>query len=156
MVSAITPESCPSWAGVRSIRLTRWIPQHQGRMVNPMDAGDLPRWGSAAWRMGCYVDALSAAVKMAEFLNEDVESFSRLRARAVDYMQRVLFNGEYFEQHTEREDLTAEMSKLKAMPTSSPSYSPEAIELMRLEAMPLSQKVTNRDDMQLKHRPTRA
>jgi hypothetical protein len=113
-------------------------PQHQGHMVNPMDAGDLPRWGSASWRMGCYVDALSAAVKMGAYLNEDVESFSLLRARAVDYMQRVLFNGEYFEQHIERQDLAAEMRKLKAMPSSSPSYSPEAIELMTREG-PLNQ-----------------
>jgi len=64
---------------------------------------------------------------MGKALGDDVSEYSKLLEKGLQYVERRLYNGEYFYQKIQYENLQAES------PVAAGGYSPEAVELFRKE-----------------------
>ncbi|MDA3874185.1 MAG: GH116 family glycosyl hydrolase [Kiritimatiellae bacterium] len=79
-----------------------WDPDREGVLREPHhNTYDIEFWGGDGMCTSFYLGALKAAAQMAESLGEDGSGYLELYERGRAYMERELFNGEYFIQKTQ-------------------------------------------------------
>ncbi|MGC8781184.1 MAG: GH116 family glycosyl hydrolase, partial [Anaerolineae bacterium] len=109
-----------------------WDPDHRGALFEPHhNTYDIEFWGPDGMCTSFYLGALTAAAIMARALGDDATLYEDLLAKGRAFMERELWDGEYFIQRVVWQGLRA------ADPTQAQSfhtyYSPEALELLRRE-----------------------
>ena len=109
-----------------------WDPEHKGILEEPHhNTYDIEFWGPDGMCTSFYLGALKAAVAMAEAVSEDIPLYAQLLERGRAYMESMLWNGEYFIQQIQWEELRAgNPAKAQSFRTN---YSPEALDLLRKE-----------------------
>lgn len=110
-----------------------WDPDRRGVLLEPHhNTYDIEFWGADGMCTSIYLGALKAAVLMAQALGEPGEPYASLLRDGKTYMEDVLFNGEYFEQHIQWEGLRAS-SPAGGQTAWNVDYSPEATRLLLQE-----------------------
>jgi uncharacterized protein (DUF608 family) len=111
-----------------------WDPDRIGVLVEPHhNTYDIEFWGADGMCSSFYLGALKAMVLMGEAINENTCRYQELFDKGREYLETDLYNGEYFIQKIEWENLKAE-NPVKIKPgINSKSYSPEALELLKKE-----------------------
>lgn len=102
-----------------------WDPKHKGCVEEPHhNTYDIEFWGPNGMICSFYLGALKAFIEMSKFLNHDHDFYSELLVNGTKYMEKELFDGEYFIQKIVWQGLNAQ----NPMQTQSfhSSYSPEA------------------------------
>ena len=112
-----------------------WDPEHKGVLVEPHhNTYDIEFWGADGMCSSFYIGALKAASLMADELKEDGSLYKKLYEKGRIYLETELFNGEYFEQHVQWEDLKAgNPVNFKILCQNAHKYSPEAIKILENE-----------------------
>ena len=124
-------------AAKQSLRycIETWDPDRAGTLAEPHhNTYDIEFWGENGMCQSFYCGALAAGVAMAKAMGdgEAAAEFEGLRAKAVAFMERELWNGEYFFQKVRWNNLRAsDPTKVQAL--GSGGYSPEALEIMAAE-----------------------
>jgi uncharacterized protein (DUF608 family) len=111
-----------------------WDPEHRGVLVEPHhNTYDIEFWGPDGMCTSFYLAALEAAAEMGRALGDDVGLFEKLRATGKSFVEKELYNGEYFIQKIDWKGLRApdpvEASKTGIMM----DYSTEARALLEKE-----------------------
>jgi uncharacterized protein (DUF608 family) len=81
--------------------IATWDPERKGALLEPHhNTYDIEFWGADGMCTSIYIGALNAMALMAHALERaaDEKSYSELAERGVRYMDKKLFNGEYYEQ----------------------------------------------------------
>ncbi len=85
-----------------------WDPAHRGVLVEPHhNTYDVEFWGPDSMCNSYYLGALKAASLMGRALGEDVIEYESLYEKGRKYMEEELFNGEYFYQRIQWQELQA-------------------------------------------------
>jgi len=109
-----------------------WDPDHTGALVEPHhNTYDIEFWGADGMCTSFYLGALTAAVLMGKALGDDVSSYEQLLEKGTQYVDKELFNGEYYIQKIHWEGLRA--SSPVEFSSMVGTYSPEAVELLKKE-----------------------
>jgi uncharacterized protein (DUF608 family) len=136
-ISGDTPWLRRIWPKVkRSLEycITTWDPDEKGILEEPHhNTYDIEFWGPDGMCTSFYLGALAAAAAMAGALGEDVSRYQRLLSQGRSYMERELFDGEYFIQQIRWQGLRAKDPVEASKGTWNSDYSPEAIELLQKE-----------------------
>jgi len=86
--------------------IERWDPQHNGVLLEPHhNTYDTELWGADGFCTSIYLGALKAFSEMGQYLGENVESYEQLFKKGNAYIDKELFNGEYFIQKVEWKNL---------------------------------------------------
>jgi len=116
--------------------ITTWDPKQKGILEEPHhNTYDIEFWGPDGMCTGIYLGALSAMIRMGEFLNQDVTVYRQLLQKGRGYLETRLFNGEYFIQQVQWEGLQAP-SPIKLAQNGqegTEKYFPEAEQLLEKE-----------------------
>lgn len=113
--------------------IKEWDPDHIGVLIEPHhNTYDIEFWGADGMCTSFYLGALKAASLMLEHCKQDAEHYRELLAKGCKYMEKKLYNGEYFIQKIQWEDLRAK-NPATAMSIGQTNYSPEAVELVKKE-----------------------
>jgi uncharacterized protein (DUF608 family) len=109
-----------------------WDPGHEGALEEPHhNTYDIEFWGPDGMCTSFYLGALKAACAMAAALGEDAPLYAELLEEGCARMEADLWNGEYFIQQIEWQNLRAgDPTKAQAVQTS---YSPEALAILHRE-----------------------
>ncbi|KPJ55775.1 MAG: hypothetical protein AMS16_03690, partial [Planctomycetes bacterium DG_58] len=111
-----------------------WDPDHKGVLVEPHhNTYDIEFWGPDGMCSSFYLGALKAAAAMAEEAGEDASAYVGLYEKGKQYLETQLFNGEYFVQRVQWEDLRAQSPVAFSKKSWNADYSPEAKELLERE-----------------------
>lgn len=111
-----------------------WDPEHKGVLVEPHhNTYDIEFWGPDSMCSSFYLGALKAAVDIGEALNDEVPLYSSLLKKGKRYLERELFNGEYFFQHIQWQDIRAKGPDEASVKSLVAQYSPEAVEILKRE-----------------------
>jgi hypothetical protein len=109
-----------------------WDPGHKGVLEEPHhNTYDIEFWGPDGMCTSFYLGALKAAMAMAEAVGDDVSLYAELLHKGRAFMESELWDGEYFVQKTEWQNLKA--GHPAQAPTMRTSYSPEALTLLNEE-----------------------
>ena len=109
-----------------------WDPEHKGVTAEPHhNTYDVEFWGPDGMCTSFYLGALQAASSMAEALGDDVPLYRELLERGRAAMESDLWDGEYFIQKIEWENLRA--GDPTQVQSFAAQYSPEAEELLKKE-----------------------
>jgi uncharacterized protein (DUF608 family) len=85
-----------------------WDPEHRGVPVEPHhNTYDIEFWGPDGMCASFYLAALQAAVAMGRALGDDVSAYEKLLASGKTFVEKELFNGEYFIQKVQWTGLRA-------------------------------------------------
>jgi len=110
-----------------------WDPDHNGVLKEPHhNTYDIEFWGPDGMCTSFYLGALKAAIIMGNALDEDVSLYTSLLEKGYKYLEKELYNGEYFYQQIQWENLRAK-SPVVTKSLVGDTYSPEAIELFKKE-----------------------
>lgn len=112
-----------------------WDPDQKGILEKSHhNTYDIEFWGPDGMCTSIYLGALKAATLMAHALNEDATVYQRLYEKCKDYLENVLFNGEYFEQKI----LWSYQEVLDAFEEKyiKPYYSKTLVEIIKREGPP--------------------
>ena len=111
-----------------------WDPDHRGALFEPHhNTYDIEFWGANGMCTSFYLAALGAAIAMGQALNADVTPFKQLLADGRAFMERELFNGEYFIQKIQWTGLRSPDPVAMSKQTFNLDYSPEALLLLEKE-----------------------
>jgi len=102
--------------------INTWDPRGKGVLEEPHhNTYDIEYWGPDGHCSSFYLGALAGAIEMGKAMNEDVSRYSELLAKGKKFIERELYNGEYFYQKIQTEGLNA---KFKPLNTSQngPGY----------------------------------
>ncbi|MDR0542398.1 MAG: hypothetical protein LBH19_09355 [Dysgonamonadaceae bacterium] len=109
-----------------------WDPRETGALEEPHhNTYDIEFWGADGMCTSFYTGALQAITLMGKALDEDVSRYEALLAKSKDYMEKKLYNGEYFIQDIRWKDLSAP-NPTKALSFHS-QYTPEAVAILEKE-----------------------
>jgi len=109
-----------------------WDPGRKGILEEPHhNTYDIEFWGPDGMCTSFYLGALKAAVLMGKALGDEVPGYEDLLERGTRFMEKELYNGEYFIQKIQWTNLRAR-NPLE-MESMVGKYSPEAVELFRRE-----------------------
>ncbi len=90
-----------------------WDPRGRGLLEEPHhNTYDIEYWGPNGHCTSVYLAALTAAVEMGEFLEDDVADYRTLLEAGCRNLENELFNGEYFYQKVQITGLNAEYKPL--------------------------------------------
>jgi len=79
--------------------ISTWDPQHRGILEKPHhNTYDIEFWGPDGMCGSIYLGALKAIISMARRFGEDTKVYEQIYNSGRDYLENILFNGEYFEQ----------------------------------------------------------
>ncbi len=114
--------------------ISEWDPDHEGILREPHhNTYDIEFWGPDGMGASFYLGALSAAIRMAEELDDDVSLYKQLLSKGRAYMENNLFDGDYFIQQVQWKGLRSPDPADNAVEKWNTSYSPEARELLEKE-----------------------
>ncbi|MBS1804483.1 MAG: hypothetical protein JST28_14045 [Acidobacteria bacterium] len=88
--------------------IATWDPDHHGGLFEPHhNTYDIEFWGPDGMCTSIYLGALSAMAAMATAVGEaaDASQYSDLAQKCAKFMDETLFNGEYYQQKVEFQDL---------------------------------------------------
>jgi uncharacterized protein (DUF608 family) len=88
--------------------IATWDPDHRGALIEPHhNTYDIEFWGPDGMCTSIYLGALSAMAQMATATGEtaDATKYGELAQRSAKFMDETLFNGDYFQQKVEFQDL---------------------------------------------------
>ncbi|MCB9850612.1 MAG: hypothetical protein H6817_07895 [Phycisphaerales bacterium] len=95
--------------------IATWDPRGCGAVEEPHhNTYDIEFWGPNGHCTSFYVAALTAAVEMGTFLGDDVSRYRALRDLGCSFLERELYNGEYFFQRVRTSGLNAKFEPLDA------------------------------------------
>lgn len=109
-----------------------WDPKGIGAVEEPHhNTYDIEFWGPNGMINSFYSGALQATMLMGKALGQDVAKYEELLAKSKEYMEKNLFDGEYFIQDIRWKDLEApDPTKAQTFHTH---YSPEALAVLEKE-----------------------
>lgn len=109
-----------------------WDPDRRGVMAEPQhNTYDIEFWGPNGMIMSFYAAALDCFVAMSDYLGQDSSEYAGLLALCREYVQKELWNGEYFQHNVVWEGLRA--GSPVDVKSYQSNYSPEALEILRRE-----------------------
>jgi uncharacterized protein (DUF608 family) len=109
-----------------------WDPNHNGYLEEPHhNTYDIEFWGPEGMCTSFYLGALTAFIEMSKATGQPYSGYETLRAKGKTFMEKELFNGEYFIQKIKWTGLKAG-DPVKAQSFNS-GYSGEALELLKKE-----------------------
>ncbi|MBI4578072.1 MAG: twin-arginine translocation signal domain-containing protein [Planctomycetes bacterium] len=109
-----------------------WDPGHKGIVEEPHhNTYDIEFWGPDGMCTSFYLGALAAAVAMGKALGDDVSTYQELLDKGRQYLEKELYNDQYFLQKVQWEGLKAK-NPLELTGVGG-AYSPEAAELLKQE-----------------------
>ena len=109
-----------------------WDPREVGALEEPHhNTYDIEFWGPDGMCTSFYAGALNCFAAMSRYLGEDASRYETLLKRSQDYMEKQLWNGEYFIQNVRWKDLNAQ-DPTTAM-TFHSTYSDEARVILEQE-----------------------
>jgi uncharacterized protein (DUF608 family) len=111
-----------------------WDPKHQGYLEEPHhNTYDIEFWGPEGMCTSFYLGALTAFIEMSKVTGEPFENYQTLLMKGKTFMEKDLYDGEYFIQKIKWTGLRAadpvEASKISFMG----GYSPEALKILQAE-----------------------
>jgi hypothetical protein len=110
-----------------------WDPGRLGALFEPHhNTYDIEFWGPDGMCASFYLGALQAAVTMGEALGDDVTGYRDLLARGQAFMNKELFDGEYYIQKIQWKGLRA-TDPTTTLTMNSGGYTPEAGALLEKE-----------------------
>jgi uncharacterized protein (DUF608 family) len=113
-----------------------WDPELRGCIEEPhLNTYDVMFWGADSLCTSLYLGALQAAVLIGRSLGDDIDAYSRLLKRGIRLTESNLFNGEYFIQKTEWQNLQTSFPP-KEWPADLCPSSADDLELARKEGPP--------------------
>jgi uncharacterized protein (DUF608 family) len=113
-----------------------WDPRGRGALEEPHhNTYDTELWGPDGMCTGFYLGALEAMIKMGEYLKENVLDYQVLYGKGKAFMEKDLFNGQYFIQKIQWTGLNSSDPVAFAGKSvdGGEQYSPEAIKLLEKE-----------------------
>ncbi|RPI45546.1 MAG: hypothetical protein EHM46_01610, partial [Bacteroidetes bacterium] len=111
-----------------------WDPMGKGILEEPHhNTYDIEFWGPDGMCTSIYLGATMAMIRMSEALGGDKEAYAGLLEKGREYMEKELFNGEYFIQQVRWKGLKTPSPEEQLAETWNINYSPEAMEVMRRE-----------------------
>ncbi len=111
-----------------------WDPRHKGVIEEPHhNTYDIEFWGSDGMITSIYLGALNAICEMGKFISEDVILYQQLYQNGKQFMENILFNGEYFIQKIQWTDLNAPDPVEASKKSIGGNYSNEAIAVLQRE-----------------------
>jgi uncharacterized protein (DUF608 family) len=111
-----------------------WDPEHRGVPVEPHhNTYDIEFWGPDGMCASFYLAALQAAVAMGRALGDEVSSYEKLLASGKAFVEKELYNGEYFIQKVQWIGLRATDPIDASKKGIRMDYSPEAKALLEKE-----------------------
>jgi len=110
-----------------------WDPAHEGVLKEPHhNTYDIEFWGPDGMCTSFYLGALKSAVLMGQAIGDDIAQYSELLNNGLKYLDRELWNGEYYYQKVQWEGLRAG-SPLEFQALAGGGYSPEAQAILEKE-----------------------
>jgi uncharacterized protein (DUF608 family) len=111
-----------------------WDPKHQGYLEEPHhNTYDIEFWGPEGMCTSFYLGALTAFIEMSKATGQPFENYQTLLMKGKTFMEKDLYDGEYFIQKIKWAGLRAadpvEASKISFMG----GYSPEALKILQAE-----------------------
>ena len=89
--------------------IERWDPDHNGVLIEPHhNTYDTEMWGGDGFCTSIYLGALKAFTFMGQYLGRDMKFYEELFEKGNIYINKELFNGEYFMQKVEWKNLREE------------------------------------------------
>jgi len=114
--------------------IATWDPHHHGVLEEPHhNTYDIEFWGPDGMCTSFYLGALRAASLMAEAMQDPVPLYNELLEKGKKYVEKHLYNGEYFHQKVVWQGLNAADPAAEADKGLMQNYSEEALELLRTE-----------------------
>jgi len=111
-----------------------WDPDGIGILVEPHhNTYDIEFWGPDGMCSSIYLGATQAMIHMAKVLGEDNEAYASLLDKGVAYMEKELYNGEYFIQRTTWKGLRTPPPDEHLEANWNINYSQEAYDLLQKE-----------------------
>jgi len=111
-----------------------WDPDGIGILVEPHhNTYDIEFWGPDGMCSSIYLGAIQAMMHMAAAMDEDHEAYASLLAKGVAYMEKELYNGEYFIQRTTWKGLRTPPPDEHLETNWNINYSKEAFEMLKKE-----------------------
>lgn len=111
-----------------------WDPKHQGYVEEPHhNTYDIEFWGPEGMCTSFYLGALTAFTEMSKALNEPSETYQTLLLKGKQFMEKDLYDGEYFIQKIKWTGLRAADPVEASRKSFAGAYSPEALEILQKE-----------------------
>jgi uncharacterized protein (DUF608 family) len=111
-----------------------WDPKHNGVLVEPHhNTYDIEFWGPDPMCTSFYLGALHAATLMGKALDKDVSQYADLSEKGLQFVESNLFDGEYFVQNIQWQNLVANDPTHPSQNSLVGKYSPEAEALLAKE-----------------------
>ncbi len=134
-ISGDTPWLKELWPKVKvslDYCINTWDPRGKGVLEEPHhNTYDIEYWGPDGHCSSFYLGALAAAAEMGAALRDDVSRYRELLANGKRFLEAELFNGEYFYQKIQTQDLNAEFRPL-ASSNNGPGYA-HIVEMLNTE-----------------------
>jgi uncharacterized protein (DUF608 family) len=114
--------------------IATWDPREKGVLEEPHhNTYDIEFWGPNGMCTSFYLGALTAMVRMGDFLGENTSRYKKLHKKGRKFMEEELFDGEYFYQKIQVEGLKAPNPVEASQKSMGGQYSDEARELLEKE-----------------------
>jgi uncharacterized protein (DUF608 family) len=114
--------------------ISSWDPEAKGILEEPHhNTYDIEFWGPDGMCTSFYLGALHAMIRMGKALNENVSVYEQLFAKGKEFLEKELFDGEYFYQKIVWEGLRTPSPLKQAQEAWNINYSEEAMELLKKE-----------------------
>jgi uncharacterized protein (DUF608 family) len=109
-----------------------WDTQGNGVIREPHhNTYDIEFWGPTAFATSFYLGALNSLIIMGKFIKKDVKKYEALYAKGKAYIEKELYNGDYFVQTIQWKGLQApDPTKVQSFASG---YTPEALALLEKE-----------------------
>jgi hypothetical protein len=114
--------------------ITTWDPGRKGVLEEPHhNTYDIEFWGPDGMCTSFYLGALSAFISMGEAADMDVSEYRSIFEKGISYMDKKLYNGEYYIQEVKWQGLQSPDPTKVEIQSMGGWYSPEALELLKEE-----------------------
>lgn len=111
-----------------------WDPKRQGYLEEPHhNTYDIEFWGADGMCTSFYLGALTAFIEMSKEVGEPADNYALLLTKGKTFMEKELYDGEYFIQKIRWTGLKAEDPVKASKLSMGGTYSPEALDLLQKE-----------------------
>lgn len=111
-----------------------WDPRHHGTLEEPHhNTYDIEFWGPEGFTTSFYLGALEAMTKISQYLGEDAGPYQQLYATGKIFMERTLYNWQYFDQHIQWTGLNAPEPVEASKKSFGGNYTADALAILKKE-----------------------